>query len=127
MMVLFIMGILLAIAIPTFLGYTTRAKVAEALTVANVVQRDVTLSWNLSGAMPNTNEQAGASAPEAYSGRFVDAVTVSGGGVSTVSFSDPALAHGTLVFTPEVTDSAFDWTCSSTTLAQSLLPKECRD
>lgn len=127
MMILFIMGILLAVAIPTYLGYTTRAKVAEALTLANVVQRDVNTYWSVQGTLPENNDQAGTSPPEAHAGSHVSAITVTEGGVINVSFSDPALAHGTLVLTPVVTGQSFDWTCSSTTLAQSLLPRECRD
>ncbi len=126
MMVVFIMGILAAIAIPVYLGFTTRAKVGEGLSMGSALQRDVVLHHTMLGDFPSSNVEAGASAPDSYRGKYVNRMEIGPGGKITISYDDPALPGGTLELTPRSVDREVSWTCSSTTISPSVLPRTCR-
>jgi type IV pilus assembly protein PilA len=76
MMVVAIIGLLAAIAIPAYQDYVIRSKFAEALVTADVGRRAVSEFYERWGAFPEGNEQAGLPAPEAYRSRHVQEMRV---------------------------------------------------
>lgn len=93
MIVLAIIGILGALALPAYQDYTVRAKVAELLLAANGCKTAVTeavttaADANVSALLPKACEPA--------SSKYVTAVTVDGNGVITVAGNPDTLRGST--------------------------------
>ena len=76
MIVVAIIGILAAVALPAYQDYTKRAHVAEGLTLAGGAKASVT-EYSLSqGKYPSNNASAGLAAADAIKGNAVDSVAV---------------------------------------------------
>ena len=98
MIVVAIIGILAAIAIPAYQDYTVKAKVQEgvslaspALTALGVACSDGTL------ATSTTNALLGLSAPASIAGKYASSVTAVGaaaGGTVTIAYAAPAQVAG---------------------------------
>lgn len=126
MMVMLIMSILAAVAIPIYAAYTTRTKVAEGFSLASVAQQAVVEYENGNGIFPSSNLQAGIDPPTELRGSFVGSVSIGANGIVQVNFDDPALAGGQLILTPTQLDHTVVWQCHSPNISTPLLPKECR-
>ena len=134
MIVVAIIGILAAIAIPAYQDYTIRAQVSEGLSLASGVRASVTEVFQSTGAWPTDNEEAGVADPDDIAGKYVDSVTVSADGddgVITVTFegdnANPALAGATLVLTGTGVDGAVSWVCTGEgDMESKYLPSTCR-
>jgi len=138
-MVVAIIGILAAIAIPAYQDYMMRAKVVELVNMAGVCKTSVAEYYQGNSKMPATNADAGcataatanAKAPVVRSGL----VEIQADGGLRTQF----LAQGTgtsLVFTPLcgkpatpacVGEAIVEWDCKlNTTIAARYLPGDCR-
>ena len=130
MIVVAIIGILAAIAIPAYQDYTIRAQVSEGLNLAAGAKAAVTEFWQDQGALPTDNATAGIEAPGAISGNYVSTVTVGAGGVITVAYGGPranANLTGTLLMTPNVAGlGSVQWVCSGAGIQNKWLPAACR-
>lgn len=132
MIVVAIIGILAAVAIPAYTDYTQRAQVSEAFTMVDGMKAAIAEFATTNGSYPVTADiTAGVGAPVA--GKYSDAATTTATGVITVTMKAAGtagadIAAKTLTFTPPtlpVTGGAFTWTCASTTIKQKYLPKTC--
>src|SRR5260221_4942208 len=83
MIVVAIIGILAAIAIPAYQTYTIRAQESEALGFADAAKVAVAESFTASGSWPATNAAAGLAAAASITSKYVVSVT-NAGGVITV-------------------------------------------
>ena len=79
MIVVAIVGILAATAIPAYQDYLHRARIAEALTLADVGKKGISEYFGRWGRLPENNAAAGLFAPEAYRGRYVQSMEVKDG------------------------------------------------
>jgi type IV pilus assembly protein PilA len=117
MIVVAIIGILAAIAIPAYRDYTVRSQVTEGLNFAAAAKTSVSERFIATGVWPNDNASAGiAPVPADIHSKFVSSVTVSAGGNITVAFGNdvnPAVAGRTLIFTPYISPNNGDvsWQC----------------
>lgn len=134
MIVIAILGILLAIAIPAYQDYTIRARVAEGLVLAAPAKLAVSearlsvLSW------PTSNEQAGSL--RTLNSTYVDTVTIGAGGTVVVAFAANtglgAAASTDLILTPTFS-STVEWSCNGERgfgaagdIPAKYLPASCR-
>jgi len=116
MLVVGIIGILAAVAIPAYQDYVYRARVGEAFALANVAQRAVVEHYDRWGRMPSDNAAAGLPTPEAARGSFVASVSIKDG-VIEVRFLPSAkeLSKGVLYLRPathrKIPTLPILWTC----------------
>ena len=134
MIVVAIIGILAAIAIPAYQDYTIRAQVSEGLNLAAGAKAAVTEYYQDRGVMPTTNTIAGLSLNTAIAGNYVDQVTVGAAGVILVRYSNTApqranaiLNGAILTMTPSTAQAgAVDWNCTNGLIAAKHVPSACR-
>ncbi|EMS3971816.1 pilin, partial [Neisseria gonorrhoeae] len=83
MIVIAIVGILAAVALPAYQDYTARAQVSEAILLAEGQKSAVTEYYLNHGEWPENNTSAGvASSPTDIKGKYVKSVTVAKGVVT---------------------------------------------
>jgi len=90
MIVVAILAILMAIAIPAYQDYTIRSQVSEGMTLAGGARTAVAEFWTDRGDFPGSNASAGLSSSTSIQGEYVTGVTVSGAGNITVTFGNNA-------------------------------------
>ncbi len=125
MIVVAIIGILAAVALPAYQDYTTRAKVSEVILMAAPAKLAVAeTSSSLGGLASVTNTNNGYSFPGAT--KYVSNVAISATlGIVTVTSTVPN-ATGALTLTPlDKGAGQLQWTCTSA-IASKFLPSECR-
>jgi len=89
MIVVAIIGILAAIAIPAYQDYLIRSQVSEGLTMAAAAKTSVAEYYANKGSWPVGNTEAGLGAPGDIEGKYVSAITVADGGI-TIDFGNEA-------------------------------------
>jgi len=77
MVVISIIGILAAIAIPQFSKYRERAMTAEGYELAGAYRQEVAAYYDVIGTLPISNDVLGLPAPESVHGKYVSAVSIS--------------------------------------------------
>ena len=87
MIVVAIIGILAAIAIPAYSDYTARAQVTEGLSIAAGLESKISDYQNSNGTWPTavTDLAAGAAITD-FKGKYVTSATVGTGGSITITF-----------------------------------------
>ncbi|ENX0990601.1 prepilin-type N-terminal cleavage/methylation domain-containing protein [Neisseria gonorrhoeae] len=82
MIVIAIVGILAAVALPAYQDYTARAQVSEAILLAEGQKSAVTEYYLNNGEWPKDNTSAGVANPTEIKGKYVQSVTVANGVVT---------------------------------------------
>ena len=123
MIVVAIIGILAAVALPAYQDYTIRAKVSELVLAAGGLKTSVAEKAN----NDNTLASAGAGLSVVVSGK-VTGGTVNAAGTITVAGSAASVGTVvTVVLTPAYSLGKVLWTCTGGAAAQfKYLPAECR-
>ncbi len=87
MVVIAIIGILAAIAVPQFSAYRTRAFKCEGKSLSGPIIKDVIDFFEHTGRFPENNFQCGVAKPEYIKGKYVDSISVENG-IITILFND---------------------------------------
>jgi type IV pilus assembly protein PilA len=131
MIVVAIIGILAAVALPAYRDYTVRAKVSELILAASAGKNNVAEYVNTYGVIPPAASITLASASSqfvastAYSTTGTDAlITV------TATTKEPAISGALLILRGVINtgSSSVDWTCgyTGTTIDPKFLPSSCK-
>jgi len=130
MIVVAIIGILAAIAIPQYQNYIARAQVSEALVLASAAKTGVAEHHMTKGAYPSGNAAAGIETT--IKGTYVESVAVDTSttptGAITVTFksdASPKIQGKTVVLTPTAADGAIKWACTGADIT-AYIPSSCK-
>jgi type IV pilus assembly protein PilA len=136
MIVVAIIGILAAVALPAYRDYSVRAKVSELILAGSSGKNSVAEYVNTHGTMPS----GGSLSVEGQASRYVTSVAYAsaGGGAGTVgtitviaSAAEPAIAGAGLELAGTLNASLqVDWQCrgatSGTAIQAKYLPSSCK-
>ena len=143
MIVVAIIGILAAVALPAYQDYTVRAKVSEGAIAASAIKVGVTEMFADDGmnGIVNYAAEVAADQPNLVTDK-ITAIAVDGatGNITVTLGNIPQLgANNTLIYTPRIGGNPISnanstgsvvWRCtaadSGTTIDTSFLPAECR-
>ncbi|MBB1378763.1 MULTISPECIES: pilin [Pseudoalteromonas] len=145
MVVVSIIGILAAVALPQYSKYIQRAELVDPLAMAAAIREDVTVYYLENRRFPASNEQAGVPASKFLIGNRVTGITVDNGAIH-ISLGNKAsqlLKNTVLTFRPAVVTgsptSPIAWLCgfdepvtgmqavgeNKTTVPKEILPSAC--
>lgn len=132
MIVIAIISILMAYAIPAYRDYTVKAKAGEGISMSAALKRLISERWVNTGDVSTLASGVEGIPPATdFTGSYVSQISVAAG-VITVSYqNDDTLTGNTVTITPVVPGAAGNpgtsllWQCTST-LANRYLPANCR-
>ena len=135
MIVVAIIAILAAIALPAYQDYLIRSQVSEGAVLADGAKTAVAEFYSNHGTFPTGNISAGLSPPASIQGKYVSQVDATAGVITaTYSSTAPQEANAkidtkALVFSPTDNDGSLTWNCrvAGTTVDQKYLPSACRN
>jgi type IV pilus assembly protein PilA len=131
MIVVAIIAILAAIAIPAYQDYTIRAQVSEGMSLSTGAKAAVWDFVSNTGRFPPNNQSAGLANITSINGAYVSGVDVTRGKIR-VAFAGPkandSIRTSELVLSPVTHVGSITWTCggAATTLKAKYLPSSCR-
>jgi type IV pilus assembly protein PilA len=132
MIVVAIIAILAAIAIPAYQDYTIRSQVSEGPVLADGAKTAVAEFFQNNGRFPPSNASAGLATPASIKGQYVSSITITANtGLITAAYggakaSQKIPVSSTLVLSPVTNAGSIQWRCKSTTLKANYMPSSCR-
>ena len=141
MIVVAIIGILAALAIPAYQDYTIRAQVSEGLSLAGGAKASMSEYYQDKGTWPTTNALAGLPAGNQITGKYVSEVSVSSSGTGdtakgtiTIKYngsgSNAKIKAAELMLEGTDNRGSISWLCKGNgnvlTSNQKWLPTACR-
>jgi len=122
MIVVAIIGILAAVALPAYQDYTVRAKATEVMLAAAGAKNSVAEFFQVNGALPASSSLTVAT----QSTTNVASVSQSAGIITATSKDVTGLSGGTITLTPtDAGNGVLNWACSGT-IAAKYRPSSCK-
>jgi type IV pilus assembly protein PilA len=133
MIVIAIIGILAAIAIPAYQDYTIRSKVAEGLNLSGAAKLAVAETFDSAGFQDADNASYGLPAAASINGNYVSSVGITAGvaGEITITYNqelggNPTANGKTIIMRPTARQGSMTWDCTFGTQEAKYRPSECR-
>lgn len=124
MIVVAIIGILAAIAIPAYQDYTVRARITEGLEMASSAKLAVSETTLTNNALPTSQADTGYNSPAPT--KNVNSIAIGSHGVITITYS-PLASGGTVILNPKFTANGdVTWDCMGGTVLPKYRPASCR-
>lgn len=130
MIVVAIIGILAAVALPAYQDYTVRARVGESLSLAAAAKLAVAETVQDAGQDDFTGlNQDDTGYTFAASTKYVNAIGIGASGIITISSQETGADNDPVItLTPSFASGRVEWTCTRDSTSQSShVPGECRD
>jgi type IV pilus assembly protein PilA len=131
MIVVAIIGILAAIAIPAYQTYTMRAQVSEGLVLAGGAKNAIWDYYAQHGVFPNSNQSAGLVSAGSISGNYVSSVTVTSGLIKMTygNHANSNLSNKVLFLSATSSAGTLQWNCTTHAdtngVPRAYLPTSC--
>jgi type IV pilus assembly protein PilA len=146
MIVVAIIGILAAIALPAYADYTKRAHVAEGLAMSAAAKTAISEFWATNGRFPkkntsdgtnSANASVGLAQPVSIRGNALKRLGILDSGVIVMRFNEKVLDEAYLLLVPSITGGSLLWKCGTTEfpstgdslngpIPRKWLPSSCR-
>ncbi len=130
MIVVAIIGILAAIAVPAYQDYTIRSRVGEGASLAGAAKTAVDVYFSETGTLaplPGDHASLGLAQGASYTAKYVSSVEVQDGGqieVTLKSIADLGTASGTgFIYSPINQGGNLEWTVLVDGIPPKYLPK----
>ena len=127
MIVVAIIGILAAVALPSYQNYTARAKVSEGLSLANGLKTQLAEYYNLNNGWPTTHANLPGSYTSAAGTTVVEKVESA---TNTITITYEAIgaavaAADEITITAAPNEGSIEWACASSDVADEFCPATC--
>ncbi len=129
MIVVAIIGILAAIAIPAYQDYTKRSHVSEGMVLGDGVKTAITEYFSDVGHWPAANASAGLATAASISGNAVTSVDAAGGKIK-ITYNDKVESGLLMVLSPVAVGGSIKWHCNGaagSTISAKYRPSNCRN
>lgn len=133
MIVIAIIGILAAIALPAYQDYIARSQMTEAFNLAGGQKGAVTEARANYGAWPIANASAGVADAAEIKGKYVNNVAIANGKITATMNSTGVatqIKSATLELSPTENNGSYEWACAAkkdgSALPGKYLPASCR-
>ena len=130
MIVIAIIAILAAIAIPAYQDYVIRTQVSEGMSLADGAKTAVAEFYSNTGNLPANNASAGLATDTDIKGKYVTKVDVASGKITATygNQANTAISSGTLTLSPVTNAGSISWSCKgdNTKVQNKYLPSSCR-
>jgi type IV pilus assembly protein PilA len=129
MIVVAIIAILSAIAVPAYRDYLVRTQASEGFVIASGAKAAIWDFLTDKGGYPGSNASAGLPPAESMAGKYVSSVKIEASGVITVKYAmaetNDNLRASTLQLSPVNNGGSISWACNGT-IDRQFLPTACR-
>lgn len=128
MIVIAIIGILAAVALPAYQDYTVRVKLADPIVKARSAASQASEYYTAHSSWPQSNTVAGLVTATSYTSPYVQSLSISGTRITVVLNQIKAGAinnNQTIALVGTDTGGSIKWQCS-TAIAPKYVPAECR-
>jgi type IV pilus assembly protein PilA len=136
MIVVAIIGILAAVALPAYQDYTARSQMAEPYVLSDTAKNAVTEYWTNNGSYGANNNSVGLPTAASITGKYTAKVEVTGAGQITTTMKGKSVAKGieggTLIFSAITSAGSIQWKCKpgvitgGAALNPKFVPSSCR-
>jgi type IV pilus assembly protein PilA len=129
MIVVAIITILAAIAIPAYQDYAIRGQVSEGISLSTGAKTAVWDFFADRGRLPANNESAGLASEGSISGKYVSAVQVTDGAVTVfydTTSANELVQSSAVTLSPITRPGTIAWVCKGAPMDKRYLPTACR-
>ncbi|WP_426700421.1 pilin [Rhodanobacter sp. Col0626] len=131
MIVVAIIAILAAIAIPAYQDYLIRTQVSEGAVLTDGAKTADSEFFSNTGRFPKSNESAGLASASSIAGKYVESVTLDTGGTGLITAkfggaSNAKISGKSFILSAVTNVGSIAWSCTKSDVDQKYLPTSCR-